>query len=404
MRECFWVIFQGFSLRSCRQLGSRLLPVLCENARMVWRLNFALLLALAFLAGCQTGPVNSGERKRFSHFIGLTDFSGFARTTPGDRVVLLSPEITPGMSWDQLVVSWNASAPPGTFLEVAAAANSPGRIAKFYSLGRWTPDDQLFPRASVSGQKDADGQVDVDTLVLKHPARAAQIRLMLGGRNGALPAMKFLGLSFCNSRVAPVAAPLAGHAAWGKVLPVVERSQQSYAGGNGWCSPTSLSMALSYWGSESNRADWKLDAPEVAAGVIDHNFKKATGNWAFNTAYAGGLNGMRAYVTRFSDISELEDWIAAGIPVVISARYDLLQDGRKPDFNGHLTVCRGFTENGDVIINDPWTDLKVESVRHIYKRKNVERAWATSHNTVYLVYPEAVKPPPDRLGQWFDGW
>ncbi len=384
---------------------------------MVWRLNFTLALlalALAFLAGCQTSskPVNSdsGERRQFSHFIGVTNFSGFARisTNPGDgQVVWLSPEITPRMSWDQLVVSWNASAPTGTFLEVAVAAKLPnGTRTKFYSLGRWTPDDQLFPRASVSGQKDADGQVDVDTLVLKHAAGAVQIRLTLGGTNGALPAMKFLGLSFCNTHVAPlrrVNASGAATAAWGKVLPVVERSQQSYAGGNGWCSPTSLSMALAYWGSESNRADWKLDAPEVAAGVIDHNFKKATGNWAFNTAYAGGLNGMRAYVTRFNDISELEEWIAASIPVVISARYDLLQDGRKPDFNGHLTVCRGFTENGDVVINDPWTDLKVESVRHIYKRENVVRAWATSHNTVYLVYPETVKLPPDHLGHWFDG-
>ncbi|HEY1786995.1 MAG TPA: C39 family peptidase [Verrucomicrobiae bacterium] len=369
---------------------------------MVWRLNFALLLAIAFLAGCQTSPVHSGERRQFSHFIGLTDFTDFARTTTGDgRVILLSPVITPPMTWDQLVVSWNAGAPPGTFLEVAASAHSPRGTTKFYSLGRWTPDDQPFPRVSVSGQKDANGQVDVDTLVLKHTAGAVQIRLTLGGTNGVVPMMKFLGLSFCNSGVVPEPLP-ANHAAWGKVLPVVERSQQSYAGGNGWCSPTSLSMALSYWGSESNRADWKLDAPAVAAGVIDHHFKKATGNWAFNTAYAGGLPGMRAYVTRFSDLSELEDWIAAGIPVVISARYDLLQDGRKPDFNGHLTVCRGFTENGDLVINDPWTDLKVESVRHIYKRNNVRRAWATSHNTVYLVYPETVKPPPDRLGHWFD--
>lgn len=374
---------------------------------MVWRLNFALLPALALLAGCQTSPDNSGGHRQFSHFVGVTDFTGFTRTNPGNgRVVWLSPEITPSMSWDQLVVSWNVSAPPGTSLEVAAAARSPRHTTKFYSLGEWTPDDQLFPRASVSGQKDADGQVDVDTLVLNRPAEAVQIRLTLGGTNGALPAMKFVGLSFCNSHVAPlwrVNASGAATAARGKVLPVVERSQQSYAGGNGWCSPTSLSMVLSYWGSESNRADWKLDAPEVAAGVIDHNFKKATGNWAFNAAFAGGLNGMRAYVTRFSDISELEEWIAAGIPVVISARYDLLQDGRKPDYNGHLTVCRGFTENGDVVINDPWTDLKVESVRHIYKRENVARAWATSHNTVYLVYPETVKLPPDHLGHWFDG-
>lgn len=379
---------------------------------MVWRLKFAglpavavalavaLALALMFLAGCQTGPLRSGTRKPFSHFIGITDFTDFTRTVRGDgQVVLLSPEITASMDWDQVVVSWNVNAPGGTFLEVAAAAMSPRRTTTFYSLGRWTPDDKLFPRASVSGQKDADGRVDVDTLVLKRPADAVQIRLTLGGTNGALPALKFLGLSFCNSRAVPEPSP-SNHAAWGKVLPVVERSQQSYAGGNGWCSPTSLSMALSYWGSESNRADWKLDAPEVAAGVIDHHFKKATGNWAFNTAYAGSLNGMRAYVTRFNDISELEEWIAAGIPVVISARYDLLQDGRKPDYNGHLTVCRGFTGNGDVVINDPWTDLKVERVRHVYKRENVRRAWATSHNTVYLVYPETVKPPPDRLGHW----
>jgi len=368
---------------------------------MVWRLNFALLLAVAFLAGCKTSPVSSGERGRFSHFIGLTDFSGFTHTTNADdRLVLLSPKIAPPMQWNQLVVSWDVSAPPETFMEVEAAASLSGHTTKFYSLGRWTPDDKMFPRASVSSQKDADGNVNVDTLVLRRLANAVQIRLTLGGTNGAWPAIKFLGLSFCNTRVVPKILP-ANHAAWGKIIPVVERSQQSYPGGNGWCSPTSLSMALAHWGVESNRADWNLDAPEVAAGVIDHNFKKATGNWSFNTAYAGSLNGMRAYVTRFNDISELEDWIAAGIPVIISARYDLLKDGRAPDYNGHLTVCRGFTENGDLIINDPWTDLKVESVRHIYKRKNVRRAWATSHNTVYLVYPETVKPPPDPFGQWF---
>ena len=370
---------------------------------MVWRLNFVLLLAAMFLAGCKTGPAHSGERRQFSHFIGLTDFAGFTRSTTADgRVILLSPRIAPAMQWDQLVVSWNASAPPDTFLEVEAAASSRGHTTRFYSLGRWTPDEKMFPRASVSGQRDADGKVNVDTLVLKRPADAAQIRLTLGGVNGALPMMKFLGLSFCNSRVVPEKLP-ANRAAWGKIIPVVERSQQSYAGGNGWCSPTSLSMVLTHWGSESNCADWKLDAPEVAAGVIDRNFKKATGNWSFNTAYAGSLNGMRAYATRFSDISELEDWIAVGIPVVISARYDLLQDGRKQDLNGHLTVCRGFTEDGDLVINDPWTDLKVESVRHIYKRENVRRAWATSRNTVYLVYPETIKLPPDRLGHWFVG-
>ena len=259
--------------------------------------------------------------------------------------------------------------------------------------------DKAYPRASVRDQKDADGDVRADTLALTQLARAVQIRLTLGGTNTISPALKFLGISFCNTNVTPTALP-PNRAAWGKILPVVERSQQSYPGGGGWCSPTSLSMALAHWGTTQHREDWNLDAPEVAAGVSDHGFKFLTGNWTFNTAFAGTLPGMRAYVTRFSDISELEEWITAGIPVIISARYDLLQDGRPDDLSGHLTVCRGFTENGDLIINDPWTDIKVESIRHIYKRANVSRAWATSHNTVYLVYPSGTKIPKDKFGHW----
>lgn len=364
-------------------------------------LNIALLLAAVnFLSGCKSVPGAISEHRRFSHFTSLTDFSKFSRTqNDKHEIVLLSPEIKSPMAWDQLVLSWNATAWPGTFLVAEARAIRPPHKTKFYSWGQWSPDDKIFPRSSVRDQKDAAGDMRADTLSLNQPSSAVQIRLTLGGTNGVLPALKFPGISFCSTHIKPGPLP-PNREAWGKIIPVVERSQQSYPGGNGWCSPTSLSMVLARWGSESNRAGWNLDAPEVAAGVADHGFKFPTGNWSYNTAFAGGLDGMRAYVTRFSDISELEDWIAAGIPVIMSARYDLLQDGRPDDYSGHLTVCRGFTENGDLVINDPWTDLKVESVRHICKRENVRRAWATSHNTVYLVYPENLQLPFDRFGHW----
>ena len=359
---------------------------------------FPLVLIALAVCGCKIVPT-SGQAN-YSHFIGLTGFSHFTRTEdPDGTVTLMSPEISSPTEWNQVVLSWNATASPGTFLTVEARAIEPGHVTKYYTWGRWSPDDRVYPRASVPGQKDADGDVRADTLTLNQLVRAVQIRLTLGGTNGTLPVLKFLGISFCNTNIKPeMLAP--NRAAWGKIIDTPERSQQSYAGGGGWCSPTSLSMVLARWGALSNRADWQLDAPAVAAGVADHGFKFATGNWSFNTAFAGSLDGMRAYVTRFSDVSELEDWIAAGIPVMISARYDLLQDGRADDFSGHLTVCRGFTETGDVVINDPWTDIKVESVRHIYKRANVIRAWATSHNTVYLVYPENSKLPMDRFAHW----
>jgi hypothetical protein len=296
-------------------------------------------------------------------------------------------------------MSWNAHAPSNTWLKIEACAQWPDHASKFYVLGLWTRDNLPFPRASVKDQRDLDGDVKVDTLTLSRPAPGCQIRLTCGGTNGTLPTLKFVGLAFCNTNIIPqILEP--NRAAWGKIIPTPERSQQSYPGGGGWCSPTSLSMVLARWGAVTGRAEWQLDAPETAAGVFDHGFYHPTGNWSFNTAFAGSLPGMRAYVTRLSDISELEDWIAAGIPVMISARYDLLQDGRKPDYNGHLTVCRGFTDQGDLVINDPWTDPKVESIRHIYKRANIIRAWATSHNTVYLVYPENWPVPVSRLGHW----
>ncbi len=342
----------------------------------------------------------ASDHARYSRFLAVTNFSNFTvtRTAKGE-MVLLSPKIKAPIAWNQLVLSWNAKPVPGTFVRVEARAIQHGHTTKFFSWGQWSPDDKTFSRYSITNQKDADGDVRADTLALNQLADKVQIRLTLGGTNGASLPLKFLGLSFCNTQIKPEILP-PNRAAWGKKISVVERSQQSYPGGGGWCSPTSLSMALAHWGSVSNRADWNLDAPEVAAGAADHGFKFLTGNWSYNTAFAGTLDGMRAYVTRFSDISEIEDFIAAGIPVIISARYDLLQDGRADDFSGHLTICRGFTENGDLIINDPWTDLKVESVRHIYKRENIRRAWATSHNAVYLVYPENSKLPADRFGHW----
>jgi hypothetical protein len=159
-------------------------------------------------------------------------------------------------------------------------------------------------------------------------------------------------------------------------------------------------MALSRWAKVLDRPEMNLTVPEVAAKVYDNDFT-GTGNWPFNTAFAGSFPGMRSYVTRLDDISEVEDWIAAGIPVILSARWDWLVPGRPFDKDGHLIVCVGFTENGDVVINDPATRLeKGESVQRIYKRENVIRSWTKSHNAVYLVYPENYSLPPNKYAHW----
>lgn len=356
----------------------------------------SLFIAAVFCNGQGTGMTN----ENFSHFTGLDDFSQFTSSTNADgETVLLSPEIPAGMDWNELIVSWNAAAPDGTFLKIEASAQLPDHATKFYTLGLWSPDNKIFPRTSVNGQRDADGTVKTDTLVLKKPANAAQIRVTLGGTNSALPTLKFLGLSFSDTKITPPVR-LTDRAAWGKIIPTPERSQFGYPQEKGWCSPTSTSMALARWADVLHRPEMNLTVPDVAAKVYDGGFD-GTGNWPFNTALAGSFSGMRAYVTRFNDMKELEDWITNGIPVILSTRWDLLRAGRTDTGSGHLIVCIGFTKDGDVVINDPATRLnKGDSVRHIYLRADVIKSWATSYNTVYLIYPVGAKLPEDHFGHW----
>ncbi|HEX4121433.1 MAG TPA: peptidase C39 family protein [Verrucomicrobiae bacterium] len=325
-------------------------------------------------------------------FIGFHKFDDFTtETATNGDIVQLSPVIKAPIAWDQLVASWDVPVMTGA-LKVEARGIYPDHETRYFTLGVWSFSAR---RHSLSGQHDVDGNVRTDVLRLRRKGADVQLRLTWSGTK---PDLKFFGLSLLDDQAQPEPQP-ANRAAWGKIITTPERSQHSYPEEEGWCSPTSLSMVLARWSDVLHRPEMNVDVPQVAAAIHDVNF--GTGNWPFNTAFAGSFEGMRAYVTRFSDISELEDWIVAGIPVIISAPWHLLQPGRSDTGAGHLTVCIGFTPTGDVVINDPATNLqKGQHVRHIYKRENVINAWSKSKNTVYLVYPVGAKIPADRFGHW----
>lgn len=394
----------------------------------LWRCGFIGFLAMAaFLAGCASHPGTSRPAadlyslplhlapatneipesaadqvpsQTFCGFTGLDNFSGCTRTNDGNGQVLLSPVIKAAMPWDQLIVSWNASASPGSAIKVEASAVFTNHASAFYTLAVWSPDNQKIKRTSVPGQKDDDGRVDTDTLVLSHLTDAVQLRLTLtSGKNGVAPVLKFIGLSFANTQLPPL--PRAPNIpVWGKSVAVPESSQHGYPDENGWCSPATVSMVMASWSISEIRTDLLHNVPFVADKVYDDAYH-GTGNWPFNTAFAGSYPGMRAYVTRFDDLAEVEDWIDAGIPVILSARWDWLSPGRPADAEGHLVVCIGFTADGDVLVNDPSAHLdRDEPIQRVYKRANVIRAWTKSHNAVYLIYPETAKIPANKYGHW----
>ncbi len=358
-----------------------------------------LICMISMLSSRPSSAETKMVTENSSHFIGLTKFSKFKKISSGNEIVLTSPEIKAAINWNELVVSWNAVAPSGTYLKIEARGIYPDRATEFYTLGLWSEDASKFPRESVKQQKNSDGRVSTDTLILNQLCERMQLRITLGStENKVEPKLKFLGLSFLNSKAPTVLLP-PNKKAWGKTIETPERSQNSYPEEEGWCSPTSLAMVMMRWSSVLKRPELNVDVRECAAAVLDKNY--GTGNWPFNTAFAGKFRGMRGYITRFNDISELEDWVAAGIPVIISSPGHLLEEGRRNTGSGHVVTVIGFAENGDVVINDPAMRIeKRGTVQRIYKRENVIAAWKTSKNTVYLIYPESAKIPKNRLGHW----
>jgi hypothetical protein len=346
----------------------------------------------AGLTGCSTpGGVLGNEVNSSPGFIGLTDFASFRKSKEGEpvRVVWTSPEIRTGIDWDELVVSWNAVTPRGCGLRFEARVIYPDRASRFYTLGFWASHTAAQRRESLPRQKDEEGEVKTDTLVLKRPANRLQLRISLLGTNAhKLAKLKFLGLSFLNTKTPVISRP-PDESAWGRILPLPERSQLAYPGGADWCSPTSVSMVLAYWARALNRTELDIDVPEVAAGVYDKNWP-GTGNWPFNTAFAGSHDGIRACVTCLADVTDLEARVAEGIPPIVSVSFDLLHGQERDEGNGHLVVCVGFTDRGDVVVNDPWARLEAgERVRQIIPRETFKRAWMRSRQTVYLIYPES---------------
>src|SRR5262249_31903547 len=131
---------------------------------------------------------------------------------------------------------------------------------KFYTMGLWSKNPTNHPRESVRRQKDADGNVSTDTLVLGKPSDRFEVRITLQGQANDLPDLKFLGVSLTDGH-ASTSVGSVDRQAWGKLIPVPERSQMVYPNGNVLCSPTTVSMLLSYWSQRLDRKDLDKDVP-----------------------------------------------------------------------------------------------------------------------------------------------
>ncbi|MEU2611729.1 peptidase C39 family protein [Micromonospora sp. NPDC007271] len=343
-----------------------------------------------------------------------------------DRAAWTSPVVGVGFAAHEIVPSWTADTPPGCWLKVELRGwHEDTPTTDWYVLGHWAADDTDFHRSSVPGQAGDDARVLVDVLrVAAAMVTGWQVRVTLFRRSGATagPVLRTVGAVASADAPARTPADPAGPAgpagratdadgtgARGRVLDVPRYAQRLHAGGetrwggggDSWCSPTSVSMVLDFWGAgpTPDRYAW-VDPPGPRPAVVhaarhcyDHAYAGA-GNWAFNTAYAG-RHGVDAFVTRLRDLAEAERFIAAGIPLIVSAAFTVGQvPGLDYDTRGHLMVLVGFTADGDPVLNDPYAPDD-ERVRRTVPRAPFEVAWqAGSGGVAYVLRPGSVPLPP----------
>lgn len=321
-----------------------------------------------------------------------------------DRGTWTSGWVTPSHAFTELVPSWDAATPAGTFVTVRLRARtSDGRLSAWKSMGRWSSASSTTLRQSAGSQDDGIAVVATDTVRAKTGVTLAAYRIsvQLHRRSGTTATPAVESLHAVASRLASAVPPASTPLLPAKELAVPDYSQMIHqgeypqygGGGEAWCSPTALSMLLAYYGTRPTSREYAwvddgYDDPwvdEVARRVFDHTYD-GTGNWPFNTAYAA-TRLPSAVVTRLRNLRDAEKFIAQGIPLEVSISFGSGQLAGAPISStpGHLVLVVGFQADGDVIVNDPAANSNA-GVRRVYDRAQFEAAWLRkSHGLTYVM-------------------
>src|SRR5688572_23849759 len=304
-----------------------------------------------------------------------------------------SPVITTAFNYKEAIASWNATTPPGSWVEIQFRAQyGTTRWSKWYVLGIWASDTLTVARHSVNAQGDADGFVAVDTFVSsskKEVTNKFQLKLRLFRADGSAAIPTIQNASVAYSTQVPKSASVSPNTSTPTLLTVPECSQMVYHdGGEVWCSPTSTSMVLGYLNSGTGTCEDRVRA--AVEGVYDWVYD-GHGNWPFNTAYAATF-GYEGYVARLTSLEMAEEFIEKGVPVIMSIAWGKgdLSGSSIDSTNGHLFVLVGFDAAGNPIVNDPASPTDA-AVQRTYMRAELETLWLeASGGTVYLIYPRGA--------------
>lgn len=378
-----------------------------------------------FQKGARAGLVVQGGSMTLDGTVALpsttyTDPFPGGTTRSYDVGTWTSPVVEVGYPVEQAISSWNAITPTGTWVETLFRGRYPdGTWSKWYVLGRWTSGmDHAagdIHRTSLNGQGDTDGTVLTDTYASRKKRKpvAFQTQVRLLRPDGATTSPRLDAVTTMTSAAYPDHHKTTSVFTLGGPveLAVPPYAQNTHSGeypefgggGEVWCSPTSSAMVMAYFGASPSPAE--LAGIPFADPQVDHAALNTwdfaydgAGNWPFNAAYAHTY-GLDAFITRLRSLAEVERFVAAGIPVIVSLSWklgDLPEAGYET--NGHLLVIVGFTADGDPVLNDPAANSN-DNVRSIYTRENFEKVWQESTGGVsYVFHPPGLPLPANVPG------
>ncbi len=329
-----------------------------------------------------------------------------------------SPWVEPGFAFTELIASWSAVTPGDSFVEIRVRGrNAAGATSSWDLMARWTKSDRFLKRTTFGDQSDDLANVNVDTWRAPAGLTSYQLQVTLARKSGSAsnPGLDTVGAvaSRLPTDAGATSKPGVGR---GIVLDVPQYSQMIHGGefpeynggGEAWCSPTSTSMVLGYYDALPSAKSYSwvpADYPDpwvayAARNTFDYEYD-GTGNWPFNTAYAAPRVG-KAFVTRLRSLREAERFIAAGIPLVASISFGSGELSGAPISSsaGHLLVIIGFTEDGDVVVNDP-AGRNSQAVRRTYDRAQFEQTWLPrSGGTVYVIRDSEHPLPKGTQTNW----
>ncbi|WP_405874941.1 peptidase C39 family protein [Streptomyces sp. NBC_00005] len=296
----------------------------------------------------------------------------------------------------EVIASWNAHTPAGTWLQVELHGTySDGTQTPWYVMGRWAAGDQDIKRTSVDDQADDKSTVWTDTFAIDDATTGLRLvsyrlRLTLYRRPGTRRTPMVWRLGAMGSDIPDRFTVPASTPGLAQELSVPRYSQEIHKGqypeydngGEAWCSPTSSQMIIEYWGGRLTPEQLAWVDPTFADPQVCHAARftydyqyEGCGNWPFNAAYAATFKGLQGVVTRLGSLTDLETLIAAGIPAITSQSFLKAElTGAGYGTSGHLMTVIGFTADGDVIANDPASPSD-DAVRRVYKRREWENIW-----------------------------